>query len=166
LLWFGYYDGWQAFWEVTLSELMKKQSYQNHIFYYWPHHFLFYGAVIAAFGFCGFGIYKYPAERFLWIMIAVCVFLIVLLAYMLRQHYALGNQNRIVRLEMRLRYYILTSRRFEDVEVKLSFKQIAALRFASDDELQTLINRAIADNLSPDEIKKSITMWSPDTMRV
>ena len=85
---------------------------------------------------------------------------------MVRQHYALGNQNRIVRLEIRLRYYILTGKRFEQIEEQLSFKQIAALRFAADDELGPLIERAISQKLSPEQIKKSIVNWQADNMRV
>jgi len=85
---------------------------------------------------------------------------------MLRQHYALGNQNRIVRLEMRLRYYQLTQKRFEPLEQQLSFNQIAALRFASDEELIELIRRAINESLSPKDIKKAIQNWTPDYMRV
>ena len=85
---------------------------------------------------------------------------------MLRQHYALNNQNRIVRLEMRFRYYTLTHERLEPLEINLSFGQLAALRFASDEELPTLVQRALKENLSPKDIKKSIRVWLPDHMRV
>ena len=145
---------------------MKPQSYTNHIFYYPPHHFFFYGAIILAFATCGYGIYKFQEQRLVWILFTFIVILIVWLALMVRQHYALGNQNRIVRLEMRLRYYILTGKRFEQIEQELSFKQIAALRFAADHELEPLIKRAISNKLSPKDIKKSILTWQADNMRV
>jgi hypothetical protein len=144
---------------------MKPQSYKNHIFYYPPHHYFFYGAVIAAFAVCGFGIYKYEEQRLLWIFMAAVIFLITWLAVMVRMHYALGNQNRIVRLEMRLRYYILTGKRFEQIEERLDFKQIA-MRFAPDEELPALLDKAIKEHLSPDEIKRHIINWLPDKMRV
>ncbi len=85
---------------------------------------------------------------------------------MLRQHYALGNQNRIIRLEMRLRYYILTQKRFEEIEKQLSKGQVLALRFAPDEELPSLVEKAIRENLTPDQIKKSIRNWLPDHHRV
>lgn len=94
------------------------------------------------------------------------VFLIVYLSLMVRQHYALGNQDRTVRLEMRLRYYILTGKRLEEIEQQLGFKQIAALRFAPDEELPGLTDKAVKENLSPDEIKRHIINWLPDKMRV
>ena len=85
---------------------------------------------------------------------------------MLRQHYALGNQNRIVRLELRFRYYIITGKRLEPLECRLNFSQLAALRFASDEELPALVERAVKENLGGRQIKKSIRNWLPDHMRV
>ena len=67
---------------------------------------------------------------------------------------------------MRLRYYQLTQKRFEIIESRLSLKQIAALRFAGDDELAGLIDKALTENLEPDVIKKLIKNWQPDMMRV
>ena len=85
---------------------------------------------------------------------------------MMRQHYALTCQNRIVRLEMRLRYYQLTQKRLEAIEDQLSFGQLAALRFASDEELVPLLEKTLREKLSPDAIKKAIHHWQPDQMRV
>ena len=92
--------------------------------------------------------------------------LVSLVSFITRQHYGLHNQNRIIRLEMRLRYHILTGRRFELVEVKLQPKQIFALRYASDEELPGLVDRAINEKLSPSQIRDSIVHWKADDMRV
>ncbi len=99
-------------------------------------------------------------------MIAAVVLLVAWLSFMMRQHYAIFPQNRIIRLEMRLRYFQLYGKKFEPLESKLSFRQIAALRFASDEELPSLLERAIEEKLSPGSIKKLITDWRPDHMRV
>jgi hypothetical protein len=85
---------------------------------------------------------------------------------MTRQHYALTIQNRTIRLELRLRYFQLTGNRLEVWEDRLSIGQLVSLRFASDDELPALIERAAEQNLSADEVKKSIIHWLPDEMRV
>lgn len=145
---------------------MRKQSYNNHVRYYIPHHFIFYPIVLILFTLSIYCIFRYPAHSIEWMAIAALFLLTGWLSFMLRQHYSLMNQNRIVRLEMRLRYYQLTHKRFEEIEAKLSFAQIAALRFASDEELLSLIQRAIEENLSPDNIKRSIINWFPDTRRV
>jgi hypothetical protein len=145
---------------------MKAQNYSNHVRYYVPHHFVFYPVMLALiFLSLRFGS-KYPDRSLEWYAIAIVLVMITWLSFMLRQHYALVNQNRTVRLEMRLRYYQLTHERLEDIETQLSFRQIAALRFASDAELPALVKRALTEQLSPDSIKKSIINWVPDTMRV
>ena len=106
-----------------------------------------------------------PEERLLFGAMLVMLLLITWVSYMMRQHYALNNQNRIVRLEMRLRYYQLTGKRLEQYEQQLSFGQIAALRFAPDEELLPLLERALKEDLSPDAIKRQVVNWQPDEMR-
>src|SRR5688572_15377510 len=66
------------------------------------------------------------------------------------RRYATRLQDRIIRLEMRVRLAGLG--RDRDV-ARLTVKQIVALRFASDAEIVNLIERAIAEQLSPDQIK-------------
>lgn len=144
---------------------MIDQNYKNHIRYYIPHHLVFYPVMLVLMGICTYYAAQDEANRILFMLMGVICFAITWLSFMLRQHYALGNQNRIVRLEMRLRYYQLTHTRLEEYENKLSFGQIAALRFASDAELPSLLQRAVTEHLSPDEIKKAITDWQPDEMR-
>ncbi len=85
---------------------------------------------------------------------------------MLRQHYALTLQDRIVRLELRYRYFTLTNERLELLEKNLSESQLFALRFAPDEELPNLVDKAIAENLSATVIKKSIKNWLADNQRV
>ena len=145
---------------------MAIQNYKHHIRYYIPHHFIFYPFVLFSTSACAYlAMTTENMQRLLWIALAVAFLAITWLSYMLRQHYALNNQNRIVRLEMRFRYYVLTQNRIEPLESKLSFGQIAALRFASDEELPALIQRTLNENLSSDDIKKSIRVWLPDHMR-
>jgi hypothetical protein len=146
---------------------MPIQDYKHHIRYYTTHHFIFYPLVLASAVVCGYcALFAGNQHRLIWLAITGTLLVIAWLSYMLRQHYALNNQNRIVRLEMRFRYYVLTHERFERLEAQLSFGQVAALRFASDEELPELVKRAIKEKLSPDEIKKSIVQWLPDHMRV
>ncbi|MDB5226318.1 MAG: hypothetical protein JWN78_511 [Bacteroidota bacterium] len=145
---------------------MEKQDYKNHVRYYIPHHFILYPFLLASTVASTVCIFKYPKDILVWIAITIIFILIGLFSFMVRQHYALVNQNRIVRLELRLRYYQLTHKRLEEIESKLTFKQLAALRFASDEELPSLIEKSLAENLSPGKIKRSIKNWIPDEMRV
>lgn len=92
--------------------------------------------------------------------------MIIFVAFMLRQHYALTLQNRMIKLELRYRYFTLTNERLELLESNLSDSQFFALRFASDAELPEMVQRAIAENLSGNQIKKSIKNWKADNSRV
>ena len=145
---------------------MREQRYDNHIRYYPPHHFIFYPAAAILFGVSIYLLIRESASAWLWASQALLWAMLIWLSFMMRQHYSLTLQNRIVRLELRFRYFALTQQRFEPLEQQLSFRQLAALRFASDEELPALIAATLKDRLSPEQIKKSIKNWNPDDMRV
>ena len=145
---------------------MKKQDYSNYRRYYTPHHFIFYPIAFALITISFFFIFKYPDRSSEWSIITAILLLITWLSFMMRQHYSIVPQNRIIRLELRLRYYQLTGQSFEPIESRLSFGQLAALRFASDAELPALVERTLQGNLPPSVIKKSIKDWQADNMRV
>jgi len=145
---------------------MEKQNYQNHIRYYPPHHFVFYPVLLVGLICSIFFAIKHPEATLEWAFISILLVIIGWLSFMLRQHYALTTQDRIVRLEVRFRYFTITGQRFELLEKNLSLGQILSLRFASDGELPDLVKRAIAENLSPNDIKQAIQDWQGDYMRV
>lgn len=145
---------------------MKKQDYNNHVRWYAPHHFIFYPVAGAFVSFSGYMALTNEAARMPWMIITAIGLLLIWTSLMMRQHYGLSNQNRTVRLEMRFRYYVLTQQRLEPLEEKLGFSRIAALRFASDEELPALVQKTLQENLTADQIKKAIRNWEPDTMRV
>lgn len=145
---------------------MKTQNYQNHRKFYPPHHFMLLPLLMIL---EAYGIYKIwddTENQLIWILFSVVIFLIFYLAFMTRQHYALGLQNRMVRLEFRQRYFEIFNKRSDEVCEKLSFGQIAALRFTYDEEFKELLYKALNENISGDEIKKSIKNWRPDNERI
>lgn len=145
---------------------MAKQSFDSHIRYYIPHHFIFYPVASVLLWISVYHAVYDEGSRGAWLIISFLVILVGWLSFMMRQHYALTCQNRIVRLEMRLRYYQLSGRRLEEIEPQLSFEQLAALRFASDEELPGLIEKTLQEGLSPHDIKAAIKHWYADNMRV
>ena len=145
---------------------METQNYKNHRKYYPPHHFIFLPLLFFLEIFGIYKVFKDSEHELLWILFSGLIFLILYLAIMVRQHYALGLQNRLVRLEFKQRYFELFNKRSDEVEDKLSFSQIAALRFAYDDEFKELLYKALHENISGDEIKKSIKNWKPDNNRI
>lgn len=145
---------------------MATQNYQNHRKFYAPHHFIYLPLLLILGGYSVYKIFNDEAHSLEWKMFGTVIFLLFYLAIMLRQHYALGNQDRIVRLEFRQRYFELYGQRSDPVEEKLDFGQISALRFAYDDEFKVLLDKALNENLKGDDIKKQIKRWRPDNHRV
>lgn len=144
---------------------MEKQSFKNHIRYYPPHHFVYYPIVMTMLAFSVYFIFT-SADKLIWTFISAIFVVLFCLALMTRQHYALTLQNRIVRLEIRYRYFAQTWKRFEDIEQHFRDDQLFALRFAPDEELKSLIEKTLLENLSEKEIKKAIIHWNGDYDRV
>ena len=71
-------------------------------------------------------------------------------------------QDRIIRLEMRVRALSLLTPAGQRQLDQCTIKQIAALRFASDSELPALLERTVRENLKPNDIKRAVTTWIPD----
>jgi hypothetical protein len=145
---------------------MESQNYKNHRKFYPPHHFIYLPLLLLLEVFGIWKIFNDELNQLIWILFSIIIFLIFYLAIMLRQHYALGLQNRLVRLEFKQRYFEIFNLRSDEVEEKLKFSQMAALRFAYDDEFKILLEKALKENISGDEIKKSIKKWKADLHRI
>jgi hypothetical protein len=79
--------------------------------------------------------------------------------------YIVALQDRIIMLEMKIRAAEVLPPGQDAQLSQLGVKQIVALRFASDDELGSLLDRAVRENLTPRDIKASIRTWRPDPYR-
>lgn len=145
---------------------MAVQNYKNHIRFYPPHHFVFYPIMIVLLGFAIYNSVTDTINQKTWIFNSALIFVVGWLAFMLRQHYALVLQNRIIRGEIRYRYFAITGTRLEPMEHLLNDGQLFALRFAPDQELPHLIQKAIQEKMTPNTIKKEILNWLPDHQRV
>ena len=98
-----------------------------------------------------------------WTIAAILLAIAPLVA--ISRWYIVKLQDRIIMLEMKVRAAELLTAGQDAHLARLSPKQIAALRFASDEEFGALLERAARENLSPKDIKASIRTWRPDPYR-
>ncbi|MGB2752677.1 MAG: DUF6526 family protein [Pyrinomonadaceae bacterium] len=98
-----------------------------------------------------------------WVLLSIALILLVLAARLM----ALRAQDRVIRLEERLRYKELLSPELAAKASNLRVGQIIALRFASDAELAGLVERTLnGEFASTKEIKQAIKDWRGDYLRV
>ncbi len=79
--------------------------------------------------------------------------------------YIVRLQDRIILLEMQVRAAEILPPGQEALMRTLTRQQIIALRFASDEELGALTERAAAERMAPKDIKAAIKTWRPDLLR-
>jgi hypothetical protein len=80
--------------------------------------------------------------------------------------YALRNQDRLIRIEERLRMQSLLAEPLRARISELTIDQCIGLRFASDGELAGLVERALRENLNRKQIKQAVQTWRADHCRI
>jgi len=106
---------------------------------------------------------RHPGFLHIWIAIFNTALIVAVIRF---RQYSLRVQDRVIRLEERLRLATLLPQSLRPQIAKLSERQLIALRFASDEEIAALVERTLSANLPSAEIKKVIKNWRPDYWRV
>ena len=89
-----------------------------------------------------------------------------LVALFLIRGYALKVQDRVIRLEERLRLKELLPASLQGRIGELTEDQLVGLRFASDGEVAGLVPKALAGKWNRKQVKEAIRNWRPDNWRV
>lgn len=142
---------------------MKKQNYSNHRQFNPLYHYVTLVLLFILLVGAGYFLFENKDSNLLLsILLIVSIFTSLIIAFNSRL-FALKAQDRAIRAEENLRYFILTGKRLSD---KITIRQIIALRFASDEEFVPLIEKTIHENLTSKQIKKEIKDWRGDYHRV
>ena len=144
---------------------MTEQNFDNHAKFVKGYHIVLTLLLVA--GFIGSIVYLWQqvstGQGLLLPVLILILFIIGTLLGLYARQFPLKAQDRAIRAEESLRYYILTGK---PVDSRLTMGQLIALRFAPDDELIPLAVRAANENLLPAEIKKAIKNWRADHHRL
>jgi hypothetical protein len=139
------------------------QNYANHRRYDPAFHFFTFGVLSISFLLAVWRTVRNPSlENAWWVVVAAAA---IVLLFKVRG-YALKVQDRIIRLEERLRLEKLLSEPLRGRIGDLAVGQLIGLRFAPDGEVEGLVRQALEEQVSGEEIKKRIQAWRPDDFRV
>lgn len=140
------------------------QTYANHTRWHPPFHFFLGPVLLLNFVYAAVQLYRFPDFDHVWLLVLAVALLVLNL---LTRINALRVQDRLIRLEERLRYQQVLPSPLAQRAGALPTRQILALRFASDEELPGLVQQVLDGKLTKgDEIKRAVKAWRPDTMRV
>jgi cellulose synthase/poly-beta-1,6-N-acetylglucosamine synthase-like glycosyltransferase len=148
----------------------KPQTFANHARFDPPFHFFvlpifLLGLILSLIHFFAHiteGGFRDHFHAFLLILLALAL---LILAFKVRL-YTLKVQDRVIRLEERLRLTQLLSEPLRSRIPQLTEDQLIGLRFASDAEVAKLVERALNEKLDRKQIKQAIQTWRPDYWRV
>lgn len=143
------------------------QVYANHRRFHPWYHFFAFPVVAISFFIALWTFIKSLSQGFsAWAAWNVVVWAAAIALTLIVRVYPLKMQDRIIRLEERLRLATLLDGPLKARIGELSERQLVGLRFASDAEVPALVKIALDEKLSGEEIKKRIQTWRPDTFRV
>jgi uncharacterized protein DUF6526 len=140
------------------------QSYSNHTRWHPAYHFFVLPVMIINFFWSVVIFAKAPdMNSGWWIVVSLALTLLALYA----RTNSLKVQDRLIRLEERLRFQQVLPADLCQQTAALRPGQFVALRFAPDEELEDLVRAVLAGKLTkPVQIKQAVKNWRSDTFRV
>ena len=140
------------------------QSFDNHAKMVPLYHYVAFGLVVTPmFYFAALTITDFSKERLMMMALALGVLLMGFFARV----FPLGVQDRVIRLEERMRMERLLPEGIRGRIGEITTSQLVGLRFASDDELPALTQRVLDGDLEDRKsIKQAVENWRVDEQRI
>jgi hypothetical protein len=143
--------------------MSETQNLKNHARFDPAYHFLLFAVYLLNLVYAGFHLYRQPSLSSGWYLVLSLLAVVPLLKL---RTYPLKVQDRVIRLEERVRLQTLAPQEWRTQLHRLNENQLIALRFAADDEVVELARQALEQNLTRKQIKERIRNWRPDNWRV
>lgn len=143
--------------------MSETQSLKNHARFDPVYHFLLFGLYLLNLVYASFHVYRQPSLSSGWYLTLSILAIVPLLKLRI---YPLKVQDRVIRLEERLRLQALAPQEWHTHLYRLTEDQLIGLRFASDDEVIALAKQALEQNLNRKQIKERISSWRADDWRI
>ncbi len=144
----------------------SEQNLKNHGRLDPPFHFVLFFFLVANLIFSIFHMIHHRADAYFagpwYVVLSLVAFLLVFKV----RSYPLRVQDRVIRLEERIRLQALAPTEWHSQIYRLSEDQLIGLRFAADDEVVELAKQALEQNLDRKQIKERIKSWRADYLRV
>jgi hypothetical protein len=143
---------------------MAEQTFANHTKIFPPFHFFVLPVLLI-----NLGVQIYWLKVF-WItfsgVFGVLLALALILGFLSARMFALSVQDRVIRLEERLRYQRLLPADLKPRIDEFTVAQLVSLRFASDSELPALARKVLDERMQERKaIKQLVKNWKPDYLR-
>jgi hypothetical protein len=143
---------------------MAEQSFANHTKVFPPFHFFVLPVLLV-----NLGVQIYWLKVF-WItfsgVFGVLLALALLFGFLSARMFALSVQDRVIRIEERLRYQRLLPTDLQPRIDEFTVAQLVSLRFASDTELPALARKVLDEKMQERKaIKQLVKNWKPDYLR-
>ena len=140
------------------------QTYSNHVRWFPPFHFVLAPFMLVNLIYWIVRMVQVPSWDHGWMIVVSLALTVMILVARVQ---ALKVQDRVVRLEERLRYREVLSPELAEKAVNLRTGDMIALRFASDEELPGLVEKTLAGGFEkPKDIKLAVKDWRGDYLRV
>lgn len=140
------------------------QTYANHVRLHPPFHFFLMPASVVLLILTIVNVVRHYDLLESWILLLIGVMTPV--AVLLIRVNPLRAQDRVIRLEERLRLTSLLNEPLRSRIGDLTESQLVAIRFASDGEAAALVEKALKDQMKAADIKKAVVSWRADVFRV
>ncbi len=139
------------------------QNLKNHAKFDPPYHVVLFLTLVLNLVFAIVHLVRHTDFFAAWLVVLSLVAFVAL--FRMRQ-YPLKVQDRVIRLEERLRLQTLAPLEWHAQIARLSEDQLIGLRFAADDEVVSLAKQALEHNLNRKQIKERIKNWRADDWRL